>query len=166
MNSLASYGQGTFGDVMLRVGLIAYLMLGTLAGPAWCCCTFDRLTLPSAAAGESQNSSPVRTCCQHHAKPEKNKSSYPSKDQDPNAPGDRCPCKDQRPNQAPAVSGHNEPLTQLRASTESFDRDLLLPVFGILIGDGAYISCVRCNPACTFHLSGPELLCALQVFRC
>lgn len=166
MKTLASCGEGCFGDVMIRVGLIAFLMIATLAGPAWCCCTFDRLTLPSVASGESATSSPAPTCCQHRAKPESKKSSNSSKNQDPNAPGDRCPCKEQRSNQSPAVTVDLSTLTQLRCSTQTYEHHHFVSVFSALIEDGACVSCVHCNPSCSFHLSGPELLCALQVYRC
>jgi len=165
MNSLASYGQGTFGDVMVRVGLIAYLMIATLAGPAWCCCTLDRLTLPSVASGESAKSSPAPTCCQHRAKPESKKSSNPTNNQDSKTPGNPCPCKEQGSNQAPATSLDVQTVKQLWSSSQALERDLVA-VSSALIEIGSQVPFVCCSSSSTFHLSGTELLCALQVYRC
>lgn len=166
MNTLALFGEGPFGDVMIRVGLIAYLMIATLAGPAWCCCTFDRLTLPSVASDESAKSSPVRTCCQHRSMPEKKKTSNPTESQDPNAPRNPCPCKEQGPNQSPATSLDAQTVKQLWSSSQALERDQLVAVSNALIEVGSQVPFLCCSSPSTFHLSGTELLCALQVYRC
>lgn len=165
MNTLVSCGEGCFGVVMIRVGLIAYLMIATLAGPAWCCCTFDRLTLHSVASGEPAKSSPTPTCCQHRTKPDSKKSSNPTKNQDENAPGDPCPCKEQGSTQSPATSLDVRAVKQLWSSSQALERDLFA-VSSALIEIGSQVPFVCCSSSSTFHLSGPALLCALQVYRC
>ena len=163
MDDPASYGEGSFGDVMIRVGFIAYLMIATLAGPAWCCCTFDRLTLPNFQSSDPVKLSPVRACCQHRAKPEKQKSSNPTKKQD--APG-KCPCKEQGSNQAPATSPDVQTGKQLGADSQTLDRDQFVGESSGLHGAGSQVPSVCFDLSRTFHLSGPALLCALQVYRC
>lgn len=166
MNTSALRGEGSGEDVMIRVGLIAYLMLVTLAGPAWCCCTLDALPLPTFATEEAVKPNPVRTCCQHRSKPQKEKSSHPTKKQEPNAPGHSCPCKESGSNQALATSLDIQSVKQLWSHSQALERDQLLADSYALSGNASLVSSVCSDSSRTFHLSGPALLCALQVYRC
>ena len=152
---------------MLRVGLIGYLMLMTLAGPAWCCCTFDRLTPHSGRSdSKSEPATPARTCCQHRSAPEGKKSSDTSKHQNSDNRNDSCPCKDQRPNQAAVVSQDVQGSTQLRVNSQIVEFGSM-PADSVDLLDDQTADCnTSLNNHSAFRLSGPALLCALQVFRC
>jgi hypothetical protein len=83
---------------MLSVGLKAYLILVTLAGPWYCCCTLGHLADWFARPGQEEESQPVnRCCCGHHSEHRDNaRSEAPVKQPKNQDEGPSCPCHEQR----------------------------------------------------------------------
>ena len=145
---------------MLRVGLIAYLLLATIAGPAWCCCTLGRAiacALPAPAVQETAEP----TCCCCVKKPvASEEAKKPSREsQDRNEP---CPCKETREaqasyyvasNRSDLVDGHFAFDVMAWASVASLDSVVLI---------AAKIAPDTSPPP----RSGQEILLAHQIFRC
>jgi hypothetical protein len=156
---------------MFRIGLVIYLTIASLAGPAWCCCLFDRLPLPTvmaASADEAKESStPARSCCcQRQTTPEQ-PATNPTKSEEPTAPDDRCPCKDQRSNDnVPIANDVQIQEQQFRSTLGSFDHLLAMQFSCMHIDHSIFALDKRFDPSGPHRLSGPDLLCALQNFRC
>lgn len=147
--------------VMFRVGMISYLMLATLAGPAWCCCTLSQLAQAASLAVNSADSSTSSTCC-HQGERIK-----PQKDQADSPADDPCPCKEQRSNHVPAMTAEGQALENVRLNSPLLDSfQLALSAAAIASCDGQSTPEHPSNSIRAFFTSGPDLLCALQVFRC
>ena len=154
---------------MLRIGLIAYLMVGTLAGPAWCCCTFDRLTAWSTT-GDVATTETKSHCCSHHQHVPAHDEKDASKSSDRATPAPKeapCPCKEQRNNEAAAVSLNVQEARDSRWLTDEFNQanPLFMPLGWVSPASsqagGSYPSAPD-----GAALSGRQILCAFQVFRC
>lgn len=151
---------------MLRVGLIAYLMIATLAGPAWCCCTFTRLA--SFAAKTDLGDSPVPCCCHTVVPADDGENLSDSQERKSSVPGeDRCPCKEHRAElQALPLSNFNE-IRDARACAFDFDTVSTMPDCTLSMqadrqGGASLLSDQSDGSA----LTGRDILCAFQVFRC
>ncbi|MBX9680753.1 MAG: hypothetical protein K2X38_18510 [Gemmataceae bacterium] len=146
---------------MIRVGLTAYLLVATLAGPAWCCCTFARVasTAFQAAVKKSSESS-SHSCCSTKALQTTHESESKSKPGEPK----KCPCKETRDVQS-----------ALFAATDGAEQYHESPTFDFRDFDGTtFLSSVPTQAVALFalcdlariHFSGRDILVAFQTFRC
>ena len=149
---------------MFRLGLIGYLMLATLAGPAWCCCTLSQLVgaFQTEEKG-SKKKAPVRTCCHRPIKEEKS----PSRDgHKPLPKKDSCPCKDSPTTRDSAILLDGKAIQQSRLISldqERVNSMAALPSLAIVAEKASDL----CLDAPAFqHATGTDILCAFQVFRC
>lgn len=77
---------------MFRLGLVTYLVIAMLAGPALCCCTTARLLAslgPSATKTAQDCSNHTSGCCRHSDPAQKDKAPAEKDHSD----GPQCPCK-------------------------------------------------------------------------
>lgn len=159
-------GQGI---LVVRIGLVVYLVLAIAAGPALCCCTtrglFDFFSpgyLASVAGGADQSS--YHACCHRHGKntrrPGEKRNHGPQRHRD-------CPCQDSRPDVAylsPAKS----------VLTENPAQFLIIPGPEGMIGflprssSPAHEALTQRPRECiAFPFHDPkEILFALQTLRC
>ncbi|MBI3411116.1 MAG: hypothetical protein HY040_22505 [Planctomycetes bacterium] len=157
---------------MIRVALVAYLMVATLAGPAWCCCTLERLavlTKPTEASKTTDaTEAPGGCCCHQQAVPvakEQSASKKPEKKSVPREEG--CPCKKHSASQVSAV-------TLALADSSQGWRDLFdlprLPVADIAVDSGLQVagpSLGDLNLAAPGSpMTGRDILRAFQIFLC
>lgn len=159
----------TQGGFMIRIGLVTYLMISTLAGQAWCCCVIDRLPVPTiwATAETEEPAAAIRCCCcKPNMRPEGKKSTRLPSPEKRNAPSDSCPCKDQGPNHALTVSPDVQIHDQLRSTSLVFEFSQLVLCSDDIGEIGLHLFDGGRDPSRTYHLNGAELLCALQVYRC
>lgn len=153
---------------MLRISLIAYLMVGTLAGPAWCCCTFDRLkawlTPAKIASGEAKS----RGCCHRQVPAQDESASKNSSGRTTPAPKESpCPCKEHGSNEMAAVPSTIQETRDSRWLTDEFNlaNPLFVPIGWVSPASAQSDSSLSC--ACDgAGLTGRQILCAFQVFRC
>jgi hypothetical protein len=158
-------------SAMLRMAVVSYLMIATLAGQAWCCCLLDTLPISSFVSGSDNVTddapAPARSCCCHQQTSSEEPATNPTKSEQPKAPRENCPCKDQRSNE-------NLPVTPEIYKQELQARGAL--------GFVEYLQAIHLNCLMTdscvhaidkghdltrpYYLTGPDLLCALQVYRC
>jgi len=165
----AAEDQNFLGSDMLRLGLIAYLMVGTLAGPAWCCCTFERLTTWSTTNNVATTKAKSHCCSHHqHVPAHDEKDADKSSDRTRPAPKEApCPCKEQRNNEAAAVTLTVQEARDSRWLTDEFNQanPLFMPLGwvspALAQSDGSHPSAPD-----GAGLSGRQILCAFQVFRC
>ena len=147
---------------MFRIGLVSYLVLATLGGPVWCCCTLSRVAHAVTRVLDKTDSAPVRTCCQHRLQ---TKQQNPSKDKAVPSQNDPCPCKEQRSNHVVALAPQATIAEHARLSSLAYE--LAQPIaLGFMLHNGEPNIAHVGFSSCAFHSSGPDLLCALQVFRC
>jgi len=161
-------GLGSLGKVliMLRVGLIAYLMIASLAGPAWCCCTFTRLASFASTTGASD--APVPCCCHTNVPAQDGETSSNPEERKSSVPGeDRCPCKEHRAElQAlPFLNLHD--IRDARAYAADLDSvgtmaDCTLCMQADLQSGASLLA----DQSVGATLTGRDILCAFQVFRC
>ena len=153
---------------MLRISLIAYLMVGAVAGPAWCCCTLDRLAawcVPVSKAKSEPSSQP--TCCHRQAPLQtRNDSSKPQK-QSPSPKESPCPCKEHQSGQANAAILTGQESNDARWSGAESDLSAFLGV-ALLWADAESGTPISSSavPSVDCGLSGRDILCAFQIFRC
>ena len=153
---------------MLRVALITYLMVGTLAGPVWCCCTLARFSEWFALKQEaSSESSAPRGCCHRPARSQKNESGKTQERKAPAPTESPCPCKEQNPGQMAAVFLTGQDARDVRGFNLELDQadSGAIPMLWVLAdSEGAKVSSP--SPAAFPGLTSQDILCAFQVFRC
>jgi hypothetical protein len=147
---------------VLRVSLIAYLLVATMAGPAWCCCTLGKViayALPAAVEADM----PAAECCCCVKKPVEQDTSRksPTEKQDRHEP---CPCKETRDAQAsyyvaPERGGlaDGDALPDVFAGVGVF-------AFELVATDDSLVSLAH-DPGPPPR-SGQDILLAKQSFRC
>lgn len=153
-----------WGVIVLRIGVIAYLMLVTAAGPAYCCCTSSEFV---AACGDeigalfsSANSKPSQRCCNRHkygghrTKPQGN---VPARNGE-------CPCQEHQPAVAYLAAVENM-SNACRASLSDTNPDTL---YASVCDVKAFTAAVRAPRTCTAFpfLHTGDILSLLQILRC
>ena len=134
--------------------VIAYLLVASMAGPGWCCCTFAKIASCASRFTDKKPEAPVRCCCCS----QEADSGKPS--EDGSDPREQCPCKESRDRQ-PSLLVTSDPNGP--AHDPTFSQPIILLLHGIepigrLGRGGDYIP--------PDHPSGRQLLIAIQVFRC
>lgn len=154
---------------MLRVALITYLMVGTLAGPAWCCCTFDQLARWCAPVTESKSQSSAPSgCCHRHSAPQEKKESTQPHERNSPAPKDApCPCKDQNSGQAAPAILTSQEANDARWNGSESDQSaaFAIPVLWIRSVSDRSVAFPP-SPSAFPGLTGRDILCAFQDYRC
>ncbi len=145
---------------MLRIGLIAYLLLATVAGPAWCCCTLGRAiacALPAPAKQEAAE--PTCCCCVKKPVADEETKKPTRESQDRNEP---CPCKETREKQASYyVTPNRSDLVD-----GDFAFDVLAWASVASLDTVAVVASTIPFDTSPPPRSGQEILLAFQVFRC
>lgn len=146
---------------MIRVGLIAYLLVATIAGPAWCCCTLAKVASSAfQAVGKKSTETSKSSCCSQ--KPLREDDGKGSKGNPSDQP-DKCPCKESRDLQpvifvAPDSADQSQQLVAFNAC-DFYASSLMNPVS-------------HDSSSSTLHgpthlpFSGRDILLAFQTFRC
>ena len=146
---------------MIRVGLIAYLLVATIAGPAWCCCTLAKVASSAfQAVGKKSTETSNSSCCSQ--KPLREDDGKGSKGNPSDQP-DKCPCKESRDLQpvifvAPDSADQSQQLVAFNAC-DFYASSLMNPVS-------------HDSSSSTLHgpthlpFSGRDILLAFQTFRC
>ncbi|HEV7280527.1 MAG TPA: hypothetical protein VGN57_10000 [Pirellulaceae bacterium] len=152
---------------MFRLAFIAYLSFVALAGPSFCCCTAQKVGVWLAGAMASADAhAPMHTCCSG------------KKSLQPTAPArsdERCPvvlpASDGHDCQCPEHDSEAVPSSQRLDTAKSLDEAgsaiawpavaLLSVPFRMEDGQASRGRPIRTSFA---HLSGREILCALQRF--
>ena len=146
---------------MIRVGLIAYLLVATLAGPAWCCCTFARAVSSAfQTASKKSSEAPTRSCCSSPVS--QNTSDEGSKSKPSDQP-DKCPCKEARDVQPVifvAIDGADQSQKVLSFAFCDFDTSAFSHVLS------QHASVLELNGRTHIPFSGRDILLAFQTFRC
>ncbi|MBX9681131.1 MAG: hypothetical protein K2X38_20430 [Gemmataceae bacterium] len=153
---------------MLRIGLIAYLMVVTLAGPAWYCCTLSRLTAWSTSGKIANAEAKPHGCC-HRQVPSQNRidSKNAAERATPAPQESPCPCKEQRSNEMATVPSTSQEAEDYRWLSDELSQvhPLFMPsswVFPAAVQSNFALSCVSDGAV----LTGRQILCAFQVFLC
>lgn len=152
---------------MLRIGLILYLMLAMLAGPALCCCLAERLTAEFARPAE-QESSGSCACRKHQSQPQ---SQYRAPEQRPDKQ-DRphrspCPCQEHRSQETALVSQDSNLAQQLqsRQLLQGPIELLTIPPTALCLSSYGDSDLPRERAVLPF-LTAQDLLRALHMLRC
>ena len=153
---------------MLRISLIAYLMVGTLTGPAWCCCTLDRLTAWLTPAKIANGQAKSRGCCHQQGPAQDESESRNSTGRTTPAPRESpCPCKEHGSNEMAAVPSTIQETRDSRWLTDEFNHanPLFMPIGWVspALAQSDDSLPGASDGAC---LTGRQILCAFQVFRC
>jgi hypothetical protein len=157
---------------MVRIGLTMYLVLATVAGPAFCCCVpvriADLLALGLSGPGQSAAATPQRTCCHHAPRSTPHDGNNPSRDHEkpgcPDSPN--CPCK--QPGSGVALLGQDsDPLdqTRVRNLTEGPVAVVATTPPTCLLGLRPDLPGYREGTALPF-LTGQDYLTALHILLC
>ena len=154
---------------MLRICLIAYLMVGAVAGPAWCCCTFERLATWCVPVSQAKPEAPLPSRCCHRQSPIQTRDDS-DKPQDKNAPNPKespCPCKEHQSGQTSPAILIGQESHDARWSGSGSDLAATLEV-AVLSHDLELDPPHQLTPALFSGggLSGRDILCAFQNFRC
>lgn len=151
------------GVTLFRVTLIAYLMVATLAGPAWCCCTLGRVVacvLPARA--EQETVEPVCCCCCVKPTVVVDETTKPAPDsQDRHEP---CPCKETREAQSTYYIAPNR--AELDEGGSPFDALSWNAAVVFEMIPVPSLHDARTLDTSPPSRSGRDLLLAIQVFRC
>lgn len=146
---------------MIRAGLIAYLLLATIAGPAWCCCTLARAVSSALQTSASEESTaPYSCCCPHGLTAPEERGS----ENEPTNPHEKCPCQESRtlqPGMVDAIDVTEHSLKPLSFGVvDSFISSVSITVSRIPEEASAFY-----GPG-FLHFSGRDLLSAYQILRC
>lgn len=154
---------------MLRLALITYLTMATLAGPAWCCCTLTRLAANTLRLIGSTESAVPRTCCRHHSTPAE-QVNHPGDQRDSHCPAPRdhdCPCKPHPSEQQVALPFDSQAAAQSWLLFMGQDLVSLVAVPVPLVPECDELANPSHFDRSGFqHLTGSDILRLLQVFRC
>jgi len=145
---------------MIRVGLIAYLMVATMAGPAWCCCTIGRavsLAIPTASQGSKTNHS---CCC-----PRESETKEHSQDEGETCPTEKenCPCKKAAEFQSAKLAVE---ISQVVYETSALQGSAADVAFGSAVLSRLHLQGHMPDFSAPGALSGRGILSAFRVFRC
>lgn len=145
---------------MVRVGLIAYLMVATLAGPAWCCCTIGR-AVSLAIRTASQGTKAKHSCCC----PRKGESEERSQDEGKTCPSEKenCPCKKAAEFQSATPSVDLAQIVDEASVLQVIPADV---AFGSAVLPRLHLQCHLPDFFAPGALSGRGILSAFQTFRC
>ena len=158
---------------VLRLGLTVYLMLATVAGPAFCCCLpghFAALwTAASAKHSESQRTCSCPACCHEQApsEPSRQDVALPSRGQSNHPNDSQCPCKSAGA-QAYAVVSINsvaaKQLQQLGGSERA--ADLVGSLGTVASGPTIQGIALGCDCLIAPFQTPRDMLRALHILRC
>ena len=152
---------------MSRVGLVIFLMLVTLAGPAWCCCSLSRLATVCLPSQSSVKKGPGCGCrCQTTSPSEHTTPSEVPSENKPSPPRKSpCPCHDLYAERIAALA--------LEERTEKFPGEWNLYALSFTeavpcFQPNCLVIGTRCplSPRSFIDSHGPALLSLLQTFRC
>lgn len=155
---------------MFRIGLTTYLMLVTLAGPSWCCCSATRLFALLAHPPQGERPQPAHSrhsCCHSQSHPTEGHSQGLPGNGHQKSEGPACPC-------CPCSQHCSDPVISLPADPESAGygltfrlntcQDLVETVAALPTVDGATQASRECPPSP--FLSARDILRALHILRC
>ena len=155
---------------MLRIGLVSYLILTTLAGPALCCCTTTHLLASVAPPVKAERSQPIHQghgCCHDDQATQDEHGNVPEsrsgKPQQPRRPS--CPCKEYRFEALVLASHHSEFTKQIQLTPQGLvEMVSSLPTAALL----SVKEITQVPRECMIFpfLTAQDILRALQTFRC
>ena len=149
---------------MVRLGLVTYLVLATLAGPWLCCCTATHLGgRLNALPGRAETSPAASRCCGHHAGGHQHQEHRKKAPQERHSPD--CPCR-QDSSQAVALA-ESESVKQLQARQfcDDLERTLILPGAEACLDLGKVAQRPEDGQVLPF-LTAQDVLFGLHILRC
>jgi hypothetical protein len=150
---------------MLRLAVISYLVLATLAGPLLCCCNAARIAA-MLRSGPEASVCHHGHCCHHgNANQQTDAQRVPSK----NTPGPTkpCPCQENRPVAVHVDAASQEIIRQLERG-ESLLQVLVRRIhLDLGVCSASAIGFYQSQESSAFpHLTGREILHTLQSYLC
>jgi hypothetical protein len=149
---------------MVRLGLVTYLALVTVAGPWLCCCTTARLiaSLEKPCHKDEEHPLARANCCRRPSTPQRDRS--PRDEQQPGSP--QCPCKQGQSEVVLSIPELNGDTLQQLLLFPSESTFLPLPAGGRPI---LPFSGIRPLPGDSWplpFLSAEDILFSLHMLRC
>ena len=165
---------------MFRLALVSYLTVSTLAGPALCCCTgVDLAREVAICSAPDQPVVPAPHChgkhgnhaChshprrQTHRQAEQVQPTRPSQEPTGESPHP-CSCNESRADALAVKASNSDVGSLLRLQFEFFDGPAMICAPASIVVNLLNAATAGAESATFPHMSAPEILRALQSFRC